>query len=82
MAVREIFGACEKLEVAGDGDMGIGREARVSSNANWDSDGSETSAGRTASESKGGGSITTCLAAIQFHPTGMLPNLLKYIAAA
>ena len=90
MAGREIFGAGEKLALAGDGDIGVGREERASSKANWDSDGSETSLGRLrsistvrrASESKGGGSIPTFLVAIQFRPIGMYPNWLKYKAAA
>ena len=33
MAFREVFGAGEKLEVAGDGDMGIGREERATTKA-------------------------------------------------
>ena len=82
MAFRESFGAGKKPEVAGDGDMGIGREERASSKASWEFDCSETSVVRNASESKGGGSIATCLVAIQFQPDGMYPNWLKYKAAA
>ena len=81
--------AVEKLDVAVDGHIGIGRERRLSSKANGDSESSEASPGREEpaspfrrfSESRGGGSITTCLAAIQFQPDGRKPNWLKFHAA-
>ena len=89
LAGHEVFGAGEKLAAAGNGDIGVGREERAPSKANWDSDGSETSLGRLrsistvrlASESKGVRNITKCLVAVQFHPTGIYPNWLKYTAA-
>ena len=82
LAFRGFFGAGDKLEVAGDGDMGIGREERASSKASWESDWSETSVVRRPSESRGGGSITACWVAIQFRPGGRYLNWLKYKAAA
>ena len=65
---RGRFGTEWKLEDAGDGGVAFGREDRVSSRANRESDCSDKSVARMAADSDGGGIVIVCLVAIQFQP--------------
>ena len=64
-------------EDAGEGDIGNGLSRRTPSKAKWESDCPGVSVERKASESKAGGSKTSCLVATQFHPAGIYLNGLK-----